>query len=572
MPSISSSDVSPFDEEEQHAQGGTRGSTPATSISSPVICSNDMSDATKHRRSSSVRFTDDKPISGVDYQSLSGSTVREGDALPAEEDHGKSPSQFSGDSLEERIRFLESELQGLKFNRASDPSERGDESSELSGLSTEPQWMTWQEYVGPATKATSILEVLYEKPHTTNRRKPTIGQSTYEAPSNASEKLVPKTRKTLERIRIRSPHVNTALQVVSKQSFPSLGCLTVHRPFKIFIVYEDAIQEHLAEMESDFIRGTYSVLCEQCRDSINLDGNLSRIRQSTLGNDTPDYGYIAPETRGQASSPQEQPLFNGSQTRHECPDRYLPSLDRDDEGCKHDVSEELLAQREAIVHLRAIVAFMKNEMHDVFAKHRLLRSDKAKTVAYRDLWHLFGVGDIVVTDDESNPKTPKFYRVSILPACDVFSSRRPVKKIKLRNDGTHQQVESVFKEQSMTILSVDLFSFDYDGEKFGPIETRVSVVSFEGEKNILDLPLYPIRFRKDAARFKAEMLDRGTKFCDLTNIAYRDYNGLSVAEPQEQVSFPLKIARGSDFSDSCALGIDQQSGHDRYGPSLSQTS
>ncbi len=96
-------------------------------------------------------------------------------------------------------------------------------------------------------------------------------------------------------------------------------------------------------------------------------------------------------------------------------------------------------------------------------------------------------------------------------------------------------------------MRIDLFSFDYDGDRFGPIETRVSVVSFEGEKNILDLPLYPIRFRKDAARLKAEMLERGIKFCDLTNIAYRDYNGLSVAEPQEQVSIPWKIARGSEF-------------------------
>ena len=547
MSSTFSSVVSPFDEEEQHAQGGTRGSTPRTSVSSPDTRSNEISDATKHRRSSSVRFTDDKSIPGVDYQSLSGSTGREEDALLAEEEeHSKSPSQFSGDSLEERIRFLESELQGLRFNRASDPSERGDESSELSGLSTEPQCMTWREYVGPTSKATSILEVLYEKPHTTNRRKSTTGQSTYETPSKASEKLVPRKRKTLERIRIRSPHINTALQIVSKQTFPSLGCLTVHRPFKIFIVYEDAIQEHLAEMESDFMRGRYSVLCEQCKDSINLDGNLSNPRHSTLGNDTRNYGHIASEAHGQASSLQDQPLPNGSEARHQCPDRYPLSLDGYDKECKHDVSEELLAQREAIIHLRAMVSFMKNEMQDVFAKHRLLRSDKAETVAYRDLWHLFGVGDIVVTNDEPNPKTPKFYRVSILPACDIFSSKRPVKKIKLRNDGTHQQVESVFKEQSMISVGVDLFSLDYDGDIFGPIETRVSVVSFEGEKNILDLPLYPIRFRKDAARFKAEMLERGNKFCDLTKIAYRDYNGLSVAEPQEQVSIPWKVARGAE--------------------------
>ena len=544
MPSSSSSDVSAFDEEEEHAQSRTHGSTARTSITSPGTCSNDMLDATKHRGSSSVRFTDDKSTSGAEYQSLSGSIVGDGKALAAEEeDRGKSPTQFAGDPLEERVRFLESELQGIRFNRASDPSERGDESSEWSGLITEPQWMTWKEYVGPATKATSILEVLYEKPHTTNRRKSNVGQSTYEVTSKASEKLAPKACRTLERIRIRSPHINSALQIVSKQTFPSLGCLTVHRPFKILIVYEDAIQEHLAEIESDFTRGTYSALCEQCKSSVNHHGNLFGPRHSTLGNDTPTNGHSIPEARGQALSLQEQPLSNRLQAPHECHDGYFPSLDSNGEPCKHDVSEELLAQREAIIHLRALVGFMKNEMNDVFAKHRLLRSDKAEVVAYRDLWHLFEVGDIVVTDDESNQETPKFYRVSILPVCNVFASRRPVKKIKLRNDGTHQQVESVFKEQPMNVLSVDLFSFDFDGDKFGPIETRISVVSYEGEKKILDLPLYPIRFRKDAAKLKAEMLERGTKFCDLTNIAYRDYNGLSVTEPQEQVSIRSKIVR-----------------------------
>ena len=542
MPSSSSSDISPFDEEGEHTQGGTRSLTARTSISSPVTCSDDMLDASKHRRNSSVRFADDKSISGPENQSLSGPIVTERDTLPTEEeDHGRSPS-FSGGSLEERIRFLENELQSPRFHRPSDPSESRDESSELSGLSTQPQWMTWKEYVGPATKATSILEVLYEKPHTTNRRTSTVGQSGYEGVAKASEQFTPKVYRTLERIRIRSPFINTALQTISKQTFPSLGCLTVHRPFKVFIVYEDAIQEHLAEMESDFTQGTYSILCKQCKDSIDLSYRFEPPH-SNLGNDTSMHGLHPSETLEQGLLPQVQSWFRASKAQHECHDRRLPSLHGNEEECKHDISEEILAQREAIIHLRALVAFMNNEMQEVFAKHRLLRSDKAKTVAYRDLWHLLEVGDIVVMNDDSDQKTPKLYRVSILPVCDLFSSRRPVKKIKVKKDGSHQQVESVFKDQSMVNRWIDVFSFAFDGVRFGPIETRISVVSYEGEKKILDLPVYPIRFRADAATLKAQMLERGTKFCELTKMAYRDYNGLSVAEPQEQVSSSLEIVK-----------------------------
>ena len=91
----------------------------------------------------------------------------------------------------------------------------------------------------------------------------------------------------------------------------------------------------------------------------------------------------------------------------------------------------------------------------------------------------------------------------------------------------------------MSVFTVDVFYFDFDGQKFGPVERRMELVSYEGEKNILDLPLYPLRFRKDCSQFKAMMLARGKKFRELStanNYPHREYNGLSVGEPQEQVS------------------------------------
>ncbi len=80
-----------------------------------------------------------------------------------------------------------------------------------------------------------------------------------------------------------------------------------------------------------------------------------------------------------------------------------------------------------------------------------------------------------------------------------------------------------------------MFYYDFDGRNFGPVEKRFRILSYEGERKVTDLPLFPLRFRKDAASIRSKMLDRGTKFCDLCTVAHREYSGLSAAEPKEQV-------------------------------------
>ena len=60
-------------------------------------------------------------------------------------------------------------------------------------------------------------------------------------------------------------------------------------------------------------------------------------------------------------------------------------------------------------------------------------------------------------------------------------------------------------------------------------------MSYDGLKNIIDLPVYPLRFHPDADAYKAKMLERGRKFRQLLEVPHWEYNGLSASEPQEQV-------------------------------------
>ncbi len=67
---------------------------------------------------------------------------------------------------------------------------------------------------------------------------------------------------------------------------------------------------------------------------------------------------------------------------------------------------------------------------------------------------------------------------------------------------------------------------------------RIAVVSYDGLKNITDLPVYPLRFHADADSFRNTMLERGRKFREMLTVPHWEYNGLSASEPQEQARFP----------------------------------
>ncbi|KAL8640750.1 MAG: hypothetical protein Q9228_002361 [Teloschistes exilis] len=280
-------------------------------------------------------------------------------------------------------------------------------------------------------------------------------------------------------------------------------------------------------MEHDFAENTPCSWGEQCKGFVDL------------GDSDASPNYYKNKRRSFDRRSFEQPTFQAQ--------NGVPSTETIDSECRHEESEELLAQAEAIIHLRILVKFMQDDMQEIFARHELLRSSQAEKAAFQDMWHLFMAGDLVVSESESSDRGLELYQVAILPACDFFSSRRPVKQIQTKTEGSHQLVESVYREESvsaMNVYTVDVFYCDFDGQKFGPVEKRLQLVSYEGEKSIVDLPLHPLRFRKDADQFKHMMLERGRKFQDLSipNVyPHREYNGLSIGEPQEQIDSQVII-------------------------------
>lgn len=453
--------------------------TPLTSIASPDALTIDTSEESKRsRRNSNVHFREFRSLSGEAGQASSLPTSRGAYGPQLEKgEWSKAPPQPYVEILEDKLNMLENRLQHLELPRPADFSEKGDSSSERSGLNVEPQWMTWQEYLEPTNKASNILEVLIEKPHTNTRRRSSVIQPATEASSGPLEV------KNIERIRFRSSHIISALQQITEQTFPNLSCFTIHRPFKILLFYRDAIEDYVSDLEENFRRITSCPLGDQCKarfdygkptlgtfpnyppahedNHIGIQGR----RRAPFEDDSQPSGQVIGDNHDFRSMPERQHNISEYARRQQ----NYPSADLNESECKHEESDDLLAQSEAITHLRALLKFMRDDMREIFTKHDLLRSSKADNISFIDIWHLFMAGDLVVTNDESDRM---MYRVSILPAHSFFSSRRPVKEMKLRSDGNHQQVESVYSQESMNVMNIDVYYYNFDGRSFGPVERR----------------------------------------------------------------------------------------------------
>ncbi|KAL8953130.1 MAG: hypothetical protein Q9222_001013 [Ikaeria aurantiellina] len=524
MSSDSSSGGSQSEDDMTTAQKRRLTLTPRTPLS-PEDGFPTVRESRRHRSSSFVRFQNGLKMGKDDDPTISGKPP----AIPTSTD-GEDLSNVSlplHTRLLDRIDFLETQFRNLELSQHTSTWEKGDGSSERTGLSTDIHWMTWQEYLEDASKASNILEVLVEKPHTNSRRKSSIAQPAAESPPKNSAKTPTSPYKNIERIRIRSSHIINALQTITEQTFSNSSRLIIHRPFKVLLFYREQIIDYLMELEQDFAENTRCALGKECKGHVELDDDV-RFQSPHCWRSS-SLGQIALNDSPHGSTEKTAPPRGG---RNEC---------------KHEVSEELLAQVEAIAHLRILTKFMKEDMAEIFAKHELLRSSEAEKVSFQDMWHLFMAGDLVVAESETSEKTLELFQVSVLPAADFFASRRPVKQISTRTEGSQHLVESVYKEEAVSALSVfsiDVFYFDFDGQKYGPVERRMHLVSYEGEKNILDLPLYPLRFRKDADQFKAMTLERGQKFRELSipnEYPHREYSGLSVGEPQDQIDSQVII-------------------------------
>lgn len=81
---------------------------------------------------------------------------------------------------------------------------------------------------------------------------------------------------------------------------------------------------------------------------------------------------------------------------------------------------------------------------------------------------------------------------------------------------------SEIKKRELTLHS---FHVDFDGDRYGPVDSKATIMGYEGEKDIRTLFMYPLRFDTDSADTRKELITRAEKFLSYVQERHLYYDG-----------------------------------------------
>lgn len=77
--------------------------------------------------------------------------------------------------------------------------------------------------------------------------------------------------------------------------------------------------------------------------------------------------------------------------------------------------------------------------------------------------------------------------------------------------------------------------FEYDGKQFGYGSMSEEVGEFRGARKITSLPCYPLKYHKDEAQLRKQLIERGKKFVALGGVHYKSHQGMAYYKKKRAV-------------------------------------
>ncbi|KAI0127189.1 hypothetical protein BJ170DRAFT_595068 [Xylariales sp. AK1849] len=77
--------------------------------------------------------------------------------------------------------------------------------------------------------------------------------------------------------------------------------------------------------------------------------------------------------------------------------------------------------------------------------------------------------------------------------------------------------------------------FEYDGKQFGHGTIAEEISEFRGARKITSLGCYPLKYHKNEAKLRKDLVDRGKKFVDLAGAHYKSHQGIAYYKKKKAV-------------------------------------
>ncbi|EHK97480.1 putative ATPase family AAA domain-containing protein 3B [Glarea lozoyensis 74030] len=200
----------------------------------------------------------------------------------------------------------------------------------------------------------------------------------------------------------------------------------------------------------------------------------------------------------------------------------------------------LFEARLLVQEWNAVISLLDNELASVIKVRKELKSGDREEVGFDDLAYMFEPGQYVVTSEDQS---------RMLRVFSVTGGRRLLNdKLKSDSEGNRDDLltaekaitnfRSLFQAEKYSPLAVDCYQFDFNGTFFGPVQTTFYIKKFDDIQNVRSQPVFPTNFLIKEDGLKSTLATRGKKFlelCSLDHVVHREYDGLSLDDPPEQI-------------------------------------
>lgn len=220
-----------------------------------------------------------------------------------------------------------------------------------------------------------------------------------------------------------------------------------------------------------------------------------------------------------------------------------------DEGEGQTQRDETLEQNTDSAALQDVRCLLKFIDSDIKQRKEFVQSIQCQSVSFGDIWFLFNPGELVTAQDSS--QAYKVVKITV-----TRHKVQPPKKGDLsywRDD-----TKGRFEDNPVRIHCVHI---DFDGTWIGPVRQTFSISRFEGEKHVISLPVYPLRFSR-RPEIHAALVERGKQFVKVAAMKYMHYSGLTLdgrddIDSQVVVDFEEALTRNPDWRPEVESVIDK---------------
>ncbi|KAK4208554.1 hypothetical protein QBC37DRAFT_296483 [Rhypophila decipiens] len=334
----------------------------------------------------------------------------------------------------------------------------------------------------------------------------------------------------LERVRIKSRQVLEFLARVTGETFLPEKSYTFLKPFKFLIHHHQKLEDEFRILQEKL----------QASSETNSEMHLSTSPNSatlTPGQATAGEAKAAHQpAKNQTESTLAQDSSTTDMQEARGDDVFGPCIATGPESDATDV--QLLDNESADLeqadttssrtpverdyeHIKCYMDFARAHLIPTYRKFENLDHVGNPKIRYEDLWSLFRPGELVFQREdepesannnaESHRSTPQSRKGPRVWRVDYISS-----------EGVDWHVRSLHwpedlrgrssSRKDLEPVDIDAYRLDFTGEQYEPVIWNFPFIRWEGEKTITSLPIFPVRFHKDASKILEECRRLGERF------------------------------------------------------------